>query len=204
MSNNIFDIEKFKDQIPYYLTAPQKEGLINALRDFPENTNYYLTNYHDVLKNAALQGDIFKELTVYSIKGTKKTRGIILSNSCDIDTSNNRDVPMRAVFAPLVSLSKFEAILLSNGVSKTSIDSKIDAIRKQLITNIFYLPESDNLEECIVFLDDVYQLPTEELQKLLNDKCKAITLSQVGFYILLFKISIHFCRFHENIQRFDH
>lgn len=71
---------------------------------------------------------------------------------------------MRAVFAPLVSLSKFEAILLSNGVSKTSIDSKIDAIRKQLITNIFYLPESDNLEECIVFLDDVYQLPTEELQ----------------------------------------
>ncbi|HGU2189500.1 TPA: hypothetical protein ACM7F1_004861, partial [Escherichia coli] len=74
---------------------------------------------------AALQGDIFKELTVYSIKGTKKTRGIILSNSCDIDTSNNRDVPMRAVFAPLVSLSKFEAILLSNGVSKTSIDSKI-------------------------------------------------------------------------------
>ncbi|HFV6057169.1 TPA: hypothetical protein ACH9VH_005213, partial [Escherichia coli] len=161
MSNNIFDIEKFKDQIPYYLTAPQKEGLINALRDFPENTNYYLTNYHDDLKNAALQGDIFKELTVYSIKGTKKTRGIILSNSCDIDTSNNRDVPMRAVFAPLVSLSKFEAILLSNGVSKTSIDSKIDAIRKQLITNIFYLPESDNLEECIVFLDDVYQLPTE-------------------------------------------
>ncbi|EFB1682843.1 hypothetical protein FJQ50_10165, partial [Escherichia coli] len=111
MSNNIFDIEKFKDQIPYYLTAPQKEGLINALRDFPENTNYYLTNYHDDLKNAALQGDIFKELTVYSIKGTKKTRGIILSNSCDIDTSNNRDVPMRAVFAPLVSLSKFEAIL---------------------------------------------------------------------------------------------
>ncbi|HCD2128588.1 TPA: hypothetical protein NBJ12_004746, partial [Escherichia coli] len=56
MSNNIFDIEKFKDQIPYYLTAPQKEGLINALRDFPENTNYYLTNYHDDLKNAALQG----------------------------------------------------------------------------------------------------------------------------------------------------
>lgn len=34
MSNNIFDIEKFKDQIPYYLTAHQKEGLINALRDF--------------------------------------------------------------------------------------------------------------------------------------------------------------------------
>jgi hypothetical protein len=36
MSTNFFnDVDKFKDQIPYYLTQPQKEGLVKALADFP-------------------------------------------------------------------------------------------------------------------------------------------------------------------------
>ncbi|WP_270502000.1 hypothetical protein [Kluyvera ascorbata] len=204
MSGNIFDIDKLKDQIPYYLTAPQKEGLIKALDNFPDNINYYLSNYPEDLRNSVLQGDIFNALTIYSPQGTKQAKGIILSNSCDIDVSNQRDIPMRAVFAPLVSLAKIEHLLKSRGLEEKTVDSKIDAIKKQLVTNMIYLPEVDGIAESVVFLDDVYQLPTKDLQALLEQKCKALTLSQVGFYILLFKISIHFCRFHEDIQRYDH
>lgn len=101
MSTNVFlDVEKFKDQIPYYLTQPQKEGLVKALEDFPDNTNYYLSNYPVDLKTAALQGDVFQGLTIYGPQGSRQIKGIILSNSCDIDTQNKRDFPMRAVFAP--------------------------------------------------------------------------------------------------------
>lgn len=204
MSRTVFDVDNFKDQIPYYLTRPQKEGLIEALKDFPNNTQYYLGNYSNDLKQSVLQGDIFHNLTVYSIQGEKKLKGIILSNSCDIDTANKRDIPARALFAPLVSIAKFVNLLERNGVSKESITSKINDVRNQQVTNMVYLPQNDKFEESVVFLDDIYQLQATELRKLLDNQCKLVTLSQVGFYILLFKISIHFCRFHEDVQRYEH
>lgn len=205
MSGNVlFDVDNIKDQIPYYLTRPQKEGLIEALKDFPTNTRYYLGNYPEELKNAVLQGDIFGNLTVYSAQGNKKIKGIILSNSCDIDTSNKRELPVRALFAPLISLKKFIALLESNDLPAETISSKLDSIKKQEVTNMVYLPENDSFEESVVFLDDVYQIPAHDLKTLLDDNCKLVTLSQLGFYILLFKLSIHFCRFHESVNRYDH
>lgn len=204
MSTNVFlDVEKFKDQIPYYLTQPQKEGLARALEDFPENTNYYLSNYPVDLRNAALQGDVFKQLTIYGPQGSRQIKGIILSNSCDIDTQNKREFPMRAVFAPLIKLDAMVEKLRSAKIPQGVIDQKLDAIKKQLVTNVVYLPECEHIPESIIFLDDVHQIPTEELRKSLERQEKILTLSQVGFYILLFKLSIHFCRFHENVVRYD-
>lgn len=204
MSANVFfDVEKFKDQIPYYLTQPQKEGLVKALEDFPENTNYYLSNYPTDLKTAALQGDVFNGLTIYGPKGSRQIKGVVLSNSCDIDTDNKRDFPMRAVFAPLIPLRAIEKKLLEAKISQDIIAAKLDAIKKQLVTNVVYLPECEQIPESIIFLDDMHQIPTEELRELLRKEEKLITLSQVGFYILLFKLSIHFCRFHENVARYD-
>lgn len=204
MSTNVFlDVEKFKDQIPYYLTQPQKEGLARALEDFPENTNYYLSNYPVDLRNAALQGDVFKQLTIYGPQGSRQIKGIILSNSCDIDTQNKREFPMRAVFAPLIKLDAMVEKLRSAQIPQGVIDQKLDAIKKQLVTNVVYLPECEHIPESIIFLDDVHQIPTEELRKALERQEKILTLSQVGFYILLFKLSIHFCRFHENVARYD-
>jgi hypothetical protein len=123
------DVEKFKDQIPYYLTQPQKEGLAKALENFPENTNYYLSNYHQDLKNSALQGDVFNGLTIYGPQGSRNIKGIILSNSCDIDASNKRDFPMKAVFAPLVSLESAIKRLEKASIKEEIIKAKVDAIR---------------------------------------------------------------------------
>lgn len=204
MSTNVFlDVEKFKDQLPYYLTQQQKEGLLKALEDFPENTSYYLSDYPVDLKNAALQGDVFNGLTIYGPTGSRQIKGIILSNSCDIDTQNKRDFPMRAVFAPLVSLTAIVEKLQVAKISQNVIDAKLDAIKKQLVTNIVYLPECEHIPESIIFLDDMHPIPTEELRKCLEEQQKILTLSQVGFYILLFKLSIHFCRFHEKVARYD-
>lgn len=202
--NVLFDVDNIKDQIPYYLTRPQKEGLIEALKDFPTNTKYYLGNYPEELKYAILQGDIFADITVYGPLGQRKTKGIVLSNSCDVDTSNKRELPMRALFAPLVSLEKLIQLFETEKVPTDTITSKIEAIKKQQVTNMVYLPENDNFKESVVFLDDIYQMPAKDLKELLDEKCKLVTLSQVGFYILLFKLSIHFCRFHEDVKRYDH
>lgn len=209
IQNNKLDIDNLKDQIPYYLTQEQRVGLLRALEDFPQNTNYYLGDYPQDLKEMVLQGDIFKGLPVFNITHehqfqTKTIKGIILSNSCDISPENDRTRPMKALFAPLIALDKFCNKLLGAGVKPESIKSQVEAIKEQKVSNVIYLPQSEAFEESIVFLDDIYQMPSGALVDKIQGNDKLITLSQVGFYIFLFKLSIHFCRFHENVSRQNH
>lgn len=209
IQNDKLDIDNLKDQIPYYLTQEQRVGLLRALEDFPQNTNYYLVNYPQDLKEMVLQGDIFKGLPVVNfthgeLAESKAIKGIILSNSCDISPENTRSRPMKVLFAPLINLEKFCEKLLNNGVESKSIESQVKAIKEQKVSNVIYLPRSEAFEESVVFLDDVYQMPSGDLIEKVKESDKLITLSQVGFYIFLFKLSIHFCRFHENVSRQNH
>lgn len=71
----------------------------------------------------------------------------------------------------------------------------------QITTELFYLPRGSNLDDdYVALLDDIHTAPFPQFQRQ-KDKQKLFTLSQVGFYLFLFKLSIHFCRFHENIDR---
>ena len=195
-------LESIEKQIPYYLTDDAKKGLVQALNDFPQNTQYYLSRSTE-LSSTLLQGDLFAELPVQQGNETKKIKGIILSNSCDISPDNKRDMPVNVLFAPLVNLESYAKQLSAAKVTDQAIDTKIAMIRQQKITNLFYLPESadDNRPECIVYLDQVYFLRTSMLVNILEAGKKISTLSQVGFYIFLLKLSVHFCRFHECVHR---
>lgn len=195
-------LESIEKQIPYYLTEDAKKGLTQALNDFPQNTQYYLSQSTE-LSDTLLQGDLFAELPVQHGSETKHIKGIILSNSCDISPDNKRELPVNVLFAPLVSLELYTKKLAAADVTENAINSKIEMIRQQKITNIFYLPESpdDGRPECIVYLDQVYFLRTAILLKILEEGKKISTLSQVGFYIFILKLSVHFCRFHECVHR---
>lgn len=199
----------FQDQIPYYLTLEQKEGLAKALKDFPDNTNYYLSSTYctdDITKNV-LQGDICKELEVNIVKegevSQKKVTGIILSNSCDISQDNKRRLAIRGLFSPLLNLENYISLLKKSGAPKQSIKQTVEDLKNQKISNIIYFPQSDDFPESIALLDNIHILKKEQLDNIISQNNKSKTLSQVGFYILLFKISVHFCRFHENIARYE-
>lgn len=190
------------EQFPYYLTAERKEGLEEALKDFPDNMNYYLNN-NSLFESELLQGDAIYGLRIinYDTLEVRNVKGVLLSNSCDLDLSNNRDYRLKATFAPLIKLKNYESLLLKNGTNKQKVESKIQAIRHQELTNVFYLPPFYGSEdEYIVLLHDIHSIPIDTID-LEGQNQKAFTLSQAGFYMFLFKISIHFCRFHENIER---
>ncbi len=192
-------VDALKDQIPYYLTQEAKENLVKALQQFPRSISYYTSLYQEEI----LQGDGWTSFGLISYETGKKkhVKGIVFSNSCDIDPANKRDLPPKLVFAPIVKLSKFIGLLNKNEISQQSIDEKLKAIREQRITSLFYLPKGYALEdEYIALLDDVHNIPYAVFSNQLN-KTKLFTLSQVGFYLFLFKLSVHFCRFHENITR---
>ncbi|CAN2041872.1 conserved hypothetical protein [Candidatus Magnetomoraceae bacterium gMMP-15] len=191
--------ENIKEHIPYYLTQPAKDGLIKSLKDFPEKMNYYTCIHKDDI----LQGDGWNCLDILNFETAerKSIKGIILSNSCDISPENSRDLPIRIVFAPIISLDLYKDLLIKRGVEHDKVSSKINSIKEQKITSLFYLPKGGNLEsEHIAVLDDLHTLPANHFYKQ-SEKKKQFTLSQAEFYLFLLKLSIHFCRFHENVFR---
>jgi hypothetical protein len=196
------DADYLKDQIPSYLTQEAKENLVKALNklpSFPDSVDFYTSRYPDEI----MQGDGWTNLGIiqYETLEKKEVKGIILSNSCDISPTNKRDIPAKVVFAPIIRLSNYKTLLSNAKVPPETITSKLESIRKQYITTLFYLPVGLGLEEeYIALLDDIHTIPYQSFENQ-KDTTKLFTLSQVGFYIFLFKLSVHFCRFHENILR---
>lgn len=195
----MFTIDQIQDHLPKYLTPRQQQELVDQLRNF-EDRNYY-TILHDA---EMLQGDGWSKIEIvdFASGARDKIKGILLSNSCDIDSSNPRDFPPRIVFAPLISLQGFAELLqTSSSLKREQIDSKIASIRRQCVTSLFYLPQGGGLDaDYIAILDDLHNIP---LQTFLNEaeRAKLFTLGQMGFYLFLLKLSIHFCRFQEGIAR---
>lgn len=150
-----------------------------------------------------LQGDGWRgfQLFMFESGDRRSVRGIVLSNSCDVDPSNPRDVPARVIFAPLVKLSAYEALLHGSGIDTARVDEKVASIKAQKTTNIFCLPAGGPLEEdCIVRLDDAHSMPVAA-QVDAPDREKLFTLSNTGFYMLVLKLSVHFCRLQEKVNR---
>ncbi len=193
----MFDLESIRSNLPSHLHGDRQMRLFDDIKKFP-HVNYFTTLHPQDM----LQGDGWTELEVFKFDGSKKSiRGIILSNSCDIDASNQRDFPSKINFAPIIKLSNYQALLERVGLDTAGIEGRISSIRKQEITNIFYLPAETPLEsEHIALLDDIHTIDLNHYQKN-QSKQKIYTLSQIGFYAFLFKLSVHFCRTREGLIR---
>lgn len=190
----------FKDHLPYYLTDGREE-LVKAFDQFDrgEAVNYYSQLYPEDI----LQGDGWRGFPIANITSPERryVRAIILSNTCDISFENPRILPHRIIFSPLIKLNEFIRLLKEQSASDEKINSQVDAIRRQFITNIFYLPPGGAIdEEYIARLDHIYSAPATFHEKS-PEREKLFTLSQFGHYVFLFKLSVHFCRFQEDIAR---
>jgi len=187
--------------LPRYLNPEHQDKLLEAVRQFPNIKQFYLLNkYEDEL----LQGDGWRGFVAINFHNgdRKKVSGLVLSNSCDIDVKNPRDGDPNIIFAPLIRVSRFKQILIEAGKSEAAATDKIDTIRRQCITSIFYLPELPHvLEESMAILDDLHQHPLSDFHA--SEKAKLFTLDQFAFYLFLLKLSIHFTRFNEALPRYS-
>jgi hypothetical protein len=133
---------------------------------------------------------------IHFVSGERRAvSGIILSNTCDIDPENPRDLPTRVVFSPVIRVSEYEERLRRGNIGEEKIKSKLESVRSQAITTIFYLPDSIGGPggEYMAVLDDIHTMPSEIF---FDDqqRSKRCSLSDYGFYLFMVKLSIHFCR----------
>ena len=184
------DIQKY---LPQYLSDDAKKALKNSLDDFPNNQEKMIMS-EDIFnehKSKLLQSDIVECKNIYDGSNAKV---MIISNSCDNSSENERDFPICVSFVVILSLEKIKNAFEKNGIDKQAIDNKIDAIKKQQVTNMFYLPD-----DMVVLLDRTMHLDYNKFSEAMINKIAS--LSNYGFYAFLFKLSYHFTRLREGTQR---
>lgn len=202
--------EDIKLYLPQYLSSSEKDALIKELRKFPTNgtKDTIYTSALDKTKYL-LQGDGIDQVPYASFPDTtqKRTSVILLSNTCDmsIDNLGSRLNNCRILYSPLIKFEKYEAILrskYSGDKDQKRIDNHLKDIKSQHITQALFLPKGGNLEyDSIIFFDRAISIPLKEELTSEMSKNRIFTLSNFGFYLFLLKISIHFTRIQEKIDR---
>ena len=196
--------EEIKKYLPQYLSAESYDLLLMELKNFPTNIDSrFYTSY--ICTNIIYQGDGLDNMPIVNISnpdlGKKEIPCIVLSNTCDISPDNSRYFSSAIMYAPIISLEKYINTVIKKGISSDKIQNHLDQIKKQRFTQILYLPESANFPESIVFLDRIFNVDSKCLEENKIKERRIFSLSNYGFYMFLFKLSVHFSRIQEKVDR---
>lgn len=196
-------LDDIKLYLPKYLSPDTQRKLFADLKNFPSNVDKRFFGFSGKKEDVIYQGDGLTDMLFVSLPDTvtKKLPCCIISNTCDIDPDNNGKFRSNVVYAPIIALEKYRSVLLEELVyTKESIENHILDIKRQAITQIFYLPQSD-FPESVVFFDRLISIPNQEIDRKTLETRRMFSLSQYGHYVFLFKISIHFTRLIEGVDR---
>ncbi|WP_155997114.1 hypothetical protein [Thioalkalivibrio sp. ALMg3] len=188
--------------LPGYLSSSSYDELIRQLRKAPD-IDAFFWNPTDQEAGGVLQGDAWTHIPIRdtSTGEQKHVTGVVLSNSCDIDPTNEGRPNRRVLVAPAIKLSNYEQLLHNARPDRSRNLSHVEDVRRNRVSSITHFPAESNINETerVVILDHVYSVPLEEFQSAIETR--VFRLSNAGFYIFLLKLSIHFTRLHERVDR---
>lgn len=197
--------DELKKYIPRFLPDGEQVDFFSDLKQLISKEmgtgrykNFYAT-YGTKREPYLDQGDCIDGIPVYNLPNLEYKEGkvFILSNTCDVNTENVRVVPMKVMYAPILNLDKYIDLLKSKGGYS---EKKIEAIRDQQVTNLFYLPDQALGYEAIVPLDHINSLSSDLFEGEKITKDRLFQLSRSGWYTLLVKITHHFARANEELM----
>ena len=194
--------EEIKKYLPQYLSDSDTKKLFSALKDFPNNIDERFYSNYSLDDNILYQGDCLKDIPAFNLPDTrtKLSQSMAISNTCDMDLSNKRLWNTRILFSQIILLEKLEKGLCQR-FPKDRVTNYINSLKKQQITNAFYLPKSKNLDEAVAFFDYTNSFDINYIDRESLKERRLVSLSNYGFYILLLKLSIHFTRVQEKVER---
>lgn len=199
------NLDDFKIYLPKYLSADSERELFEGLKDFPVNIDSRFYTSLLLQNNIIYQGDGIKNMLVINLPDERiqTSNCMVFSNTCDINLENERFFPSQIVYAPIFNLEKYRNMIIDSGTKTVEqLDDHINAIKAQTITQIFYLPKiDDKIDESIVFFDRILNIRNKVIDRMDLSEKRLFSLSNLGFYVFLFKLSIHFTRIRENVDR---
>lgn len=197
-------LDDLRVYLPKYLSAENYDQLISQLRDFPANIDkrIYTTGLEP---NIIYQGDALDDMPVVIIDnlelGVKQRPCMIVSNTCDMDLANKRLFPTTIMYTPILQLDNYVKVLSQYGASEEKIKNHLSDVKSQKVSSMFYLPSIGNLGESIVFLDRILNVSQRFINRDTVESRRLFSLSDYGFYLFVFKLSIHLSRIREGVNR---
>ncbi|MBR5603275.1 MAG: hypothetical protein IKW51_03580 [Bacteroidales bacterium] len=196
--------DDLKKYLPKYLSEENYQNLLNELKSFPDNINKKM--YTSCLDNNIIfQGDGINNMPIIDLakedKTIKSVPVLIMSNTCDMDLANERMYQTSIMYVPIIKLSKYRDVLYTYCNNTNKVDNHIDNLKQQKITQIMYLPAIDTMEESLVFLDRVYNINNQYIDRSKLKDIRIFSFSDYGFYLFIFKLSVHFLRIQEKVNR---
>jgi hypothetical protein len=198
----MISLDEMQVFLPSYLTSEGKADLYSQLAKFADDGSWQPYGTGSVYPSGLLQGDGVKSLTFVKLPAleAKQGAGVILSNSCDVDPANPRKLPAQVVYCPLIAAEKFDPLVRE--VYGSGAENFIKDTRAQATTSIVYFPEVRGVSGGFYgLLDQVCHIGSHSLPHDFVEASRIFTLSQVGHYLFLLKLSVHFTRIHEGIVR---
>ncbi len=197
--------EDIKIYLPKFLSSESSQELFECLKDFPNNIDERLYTSYLKKEDSIFQGDGMKNMLVINLPqpDIKPIPSMILSNTCDISPDNTRLFNTNILYSPIFNLRKYKEKISSDSRKPLqAIEDHITAIKRQEITQIFFLPELKNqIEDSIVFFDRVCNCSNKIIKKENIDAERIFTLSDYGSYLFVLKLSIHFTRIFDKVER---
>lgn len=198
-----FSLEEIRKFLPTFLSQGSETAFLEELRHFlkSENNPFYTQALYD--KPYLFQGDGLEGLLIIKLPDTSiaLAKGLILSNSCDINPENERLFDASLCYAPIFSFPAYLQSLRTN-FEKDKVDAHEQAIRRQAITQIFFLPQGGKLDnDAIVFLDRIISVANDTVERETLADRRLFTLSDFGAWLLTLKLSIHLCRIRDKVDR---
>lgn len=202
----MISLEDIRTFLPKYLSDESTADLFAQLAQFPENIDQRLYSLVVAERESLLQGDGLPDLLVINLPNQQimSCNAIILSNSCDINPDNAHLFSPSVCYCPILNLNSYERSLNERfpETSQAIKNQFITNIRKQRISQIFFLPAGGNLGyDGFVFFDKVCSCSNSAISREKLSGRKLFSLSNYGFYLFLFKLSIHFTRIRERVNR---
>lgn len=196
--------EDIKIHLPKFLSLQEEEDLFLALKDFPKNIDSRLYSESCRQLNEVFQGDGFVGLPIVNLPdvAVKKLDCVLISNSCDLSPDNPRSFPISICYCPIFRISQLEQALSRNRIPEDRAKEFVTNIRRQRISQYFFLPKGSLLkEDSFIPLDKICSCESSVLPEKEISEAKIFSLSDYGFYLFLVKLSIHFTRVREYLNR---
>lgn len=169
---------KFVSELFPSISPYTKENVINAIKQFEtDRLEWFLPSKLNYLA----QGDIIEKLPFQFVDENGNltpimAKGIILSNTCDIDHDDN------IVIAPMFN---YENILDEQGKQTARANKYYD---KMCFTN-------SQIDNMFVDFTKAMTFNRNLIEKLLESKTKVeYSLNQYGYYLLISKLTVYFLR----------
>ncbi len=197
-------LDDLRIYLPKYLSGENYDQLISQLRDFPANIDKRMYTI-GLEPNIIYQGDALSDMPVVIIEnldlGVKQRPCMIVSNTCDMDLNNTRLYPTSILYTPIVQLTNYIKILSQYGASEEKIKNHISDVKAQKVSSMFYLPSIGELGESVVLLDRLLHVSQKYVDRETVNVRRLFSLSDYGFYLFVFKLSIHLSRIREGVNR---